>query len=98
MNKKLRALPVSHRQDPTVQMDRLNGLNHLAGPLFERTSNPQSRKCWISEHPTICFIPCNGSLIGSFRRFIAAPVNKEANSFRSEDKEDEPREPSRSGR
>ncbi len=83
MNKKLRALPVPvHDQDPTVQMDRLNGLSHLADPLFERTSDPQLRKCWISEHPSICFISCNGSLIGSFRRFIAALVNKEAKPFR----------------
>ena len=63
-------------------MDSLNGLLHLAGPLFERTSDPQLRKCWISEHPSICFILCNGSTIGSFRKFIAAFTNKEASTVR----------------
>ncbi|MFM5161942.1 hypothetical protein ACEUBB_02530 [Aeromonas rivipollensis] len=82
MNKKLRALLVSYSQGPTVQMDRLNGLYHLAGPLFERTQDPQLRKCWISEHPSICFILCNGSPMGSFRKFIAALTNKEASTVR----------------
>ncbi|MFC5707890.1 hypothetical protein [Aeromonas eucrenophila] len=82
MNKKLRALLVSHSQDPTVQMDSLNRLFHLAGPLFERTSNPQLRKCWISEHPSICFISCNGSPIRSFRKFIAAFISREARLLR----------------
>ncbi|MGY3942497.1 hypothetical protein [Aeromonas tecta] len=63
-------------------MDRLNGLCHLADPLFERTSNPQLRKCWISEHPSICFISCNGSPNRSFRKFIAAFISKEARPIR----------------
>ncbi|MGY3902042.1 hypothetical protein ACW5XF_06185 [Aeromonas lusitana] len=56
-------------------MDRLNGLCHLADPLFERTSDPQSRKCWISEHPSICFILCNGSPTRSFKEFITELIN-----------------------
>ncbi len=67
-------------------MDSLNGLLHLAGPLFERTSDPQLRKCWISEHPSICFTLCNGSPFESFRKFIAAMLSKVASIVRPRQK------------